>query len=89
VEGDAGGEGGEASAGPPPPPLPMPVFTLEATLDGHDRCAIGALAWLDDHPAFPPPPPAPAPTEAPTEGGEEPPPAAAEVGLCTLNQVDP
>ena len=53
---EGAGDDGEA-AEPPPPPPPPPAFQLEATLDGHDKCAVSALAWLGDHPAFPPPRP--------------------------------
>ena len=49
---EGGGEGEDLPQ--PPPPL---AFELEATLDGHARCAISALAWLEDHPSFPPPAP--------------------------------
>ena len=31
------------------------IFRLEAALEGHDGRAVTALAWLDDHPAFPAP----------------------------------
>ena len=45
---------GEPEPTPPPPPPPN-LFRLEAALEGHEGRAVTALAWLDDHPAFPPP----------------------------------
>ena len=45
---------GEPEPTPPPPPPPN-LFRLEAALEGHNGRAVTALAWLDDHPAFPAP----------------------------------